>query len=272
MTLDLSDVAVLIPARWQSTRLPGKMLVDILGKPLIQWVYESAIHTFGKERVFILTDHENVVETFKKLGHESACVMTPVECISGSERLSWALRNPLHHIDAKWIIGWQGDEPLLPVEAIFSCLKALKNNPTSSLSTLCTPLKEADFENSSAVKCVSDRHGRALYFSRSPIPNPGWHKNNYEMPKIAKRHVGLYVWSRHFLTQDFPQLTPSALQIAEDLEQLAILEAGFAIQTAFWSDEMPAGVDLAQDVELVKQILKAQLSQNSVKKELKGRV
>lgn len=255
MSLDFSDVAVLIPARWQSTRLPEKMIIDILGKPLVQWVYEAAVEAFGKERVFILTDHEKIKETAIQFAPESACCMTPTDCISGSSRLSWALQFPLKDLKAKWIIGWQGDEPLLPVEAVLRCLQTIKENPNSALSTLCTPIKEEDFENPSVVKCVSDKNGRALYFSRSPIPNPGWHKNRHEMAKITKRHVGLYIWSKDFLTQDFPKLTPSPLQIAEDLEQLGILEEGFSIQTAFWPHEMPIGVDLSQDIESVKEIL-----------------
>lgn len=256
MLPDLENVAVLIPARWESTRLPKKMLVDILGKPLIQWVYEKASCTFGKERVFILTDHENIASAAKEFGAEKSTFMTPVDCVSGSARLSWALQNPLKDLKADWIIGWQGDEPLLPVEAVFKCLESLKNNPSAALSTLCTPLKEVDFENPSVVKCVTDRHGRALYFSRSPIPNPGWHKNRQQVPSIAKRHVGLYIWSRNFLTQDFPKLVPSSLQLAEDLEQLGILEEGYTIQTAFWPNEMPPGVDVEHDVELVTWSLK----------------
>lgn len=252
MTPSLSDVAVLIPARLQSTRLPGKMLASILGKPLIQWVYEIASQTFGKNRVFILTDHENIANVAKDFAAQEQIIMTPVECISGSARLSWALNQPLKNLAAKWIIGWQGDEPLLPIEAIFLCLEALQNNPRCALSTLCCPLHEADFENPSAVKCVTDRMGKALYFSRSPIPNPGWHKNNKSMPLMAKRHVGLYIWSRDFLAQTFPNLKPTPLQLAEDLEQLGILEEGYAIQTAFWSGEMPPGVDLASDLELVR--------------------
>jgi 3-deoxy-manno-octulosonate cytidylyltransferase (CMP-KDO synthetase) len=254
----LPDVAVLIPARWESSRLPGKMLIPILGKPLIQWVYEIAAQTFGRERVYILTDHENIANAARSFGVDSHLVMTPKDCISGSARLSWALQNPLRFLQAQWIIGWQGDEPLLPIEAVFTCLEALKKNPQAALGTLCCPLSEEDFENPSAVKCVSDRHGRALYFSRSPIPNPGWHKNRTSMPKAAKRHVGLYIWSRKFLVDEFQKLQPSPLQLAEDLEQLGILEEGYMIQTAFWPGQMPPGVDVASDVKLVSRRLSAQ--------------
>lgn len=248
-----SKTAVLIPARYASSRLPEKMLKQVAGKPIVQWTYEAACSAFAQEDVHIITDHPDIVRIAQSFGAQ--VWMSPVECESGTERLCWALNHPLRGLDAQWIIGLQGDEPLLPMEAVQAALQELKNFPEAVLSTLSTPIRESDFENPHVVKCVSDRYKRALYFSRSPIPNPGWHKSKASVPLSAKRHVGLYVWQKDFLKNVYSSLTSSQLHQYEDLEQLKLLENGYRIQIASWPDFIEAGIDTYEDLNRAATLL-----------------
>lgn len=244
---------VLIPARMDSSRLPRKMVLPLNGKPLVQWTYETAINAFGKEQVFLLTDSEEIEALARGFGAQ--VLMTPKECENGTARIQWALKNQLKNNSSEIIIGLQGDEPLLPKKALLMLYKVQSEHTDYVMTTLSKPMNPEDFENPSAVKCVSDKKGRALYFSRSPIPNPGWHKNKRQMPIIARHHVGIYTWSRDFLENELSQLEASPLSLAEDLEQLRILEAGYPIYIVSWNESIPPGVDTLEDLKRVQNLL-----------------
>jgi 3-deoxy-manno-octulosonate cytidylyltransferase (CMP-KDO synthetase) len=240
-----SETAVLIPARFASSRLKEKMLHFIAGKPLIQWTYERACEEFASSNIHILTDDLAIYSVAKTFNAQ--VWMTPQECESGTARINWALNHDLNFLQAKWIIGLQGDEPLIDMKAVRLCLKALQDHPDAVLSTLSTPISPTDFQNPNIVKCVSDRYERALYFSRSPIPNPGNHKKCQEMPLRAKRHVGIYIWQKDFIKDSYQRLEPSFLHQSEDLEQLKLLEAGYRIQIAHWPYPIAPGIDTYEE-------------------------
>lgn len=244
---------VFIPARFASQRLPGKMLRQIAGKPLIQWTYENACRAFPSRDIWILTDHSDIYQIARRFG--ANVLMTPENCENGSARIQWALQHDLCDISSDYIIGLQGDEPLLAPQAMIDTLQAITVDPQAVMSTLVAPLDISDFENPSVVKCVYTTQHKALYFSRSPIPNPGWHKQHHSLPPLAKRHIGLYVWRHTFIKKTFYELPVSELQRTEDLEQLRILEAGLTIRIALWPEKLAPGVDIEEDIARVEALL-----------------
>jgi 3-deoxy-manno-octulosonate cytidylyltransferase (CMP-KDO synthetase) len=241
----VDNVVALIPARLAATRLPDKPLIDICGKPMIQWVWERASMAHGVTRVAICTPDIEIAETASRFGAET--VMTSHTHRSGTDRLAEAAIT-LHLADMDIVVNIQGDEPLLDpsgIEKVAALLQGDASLPMSSLSCPCPP---EDFDNPDCVKVVCDRIGNALYFSRSRIPFA-----RKETSNITLQHVGLYAYRASFLKM-YTSLAPAPLEQMESLEQLRAIENGYRIRMAF-ADSAPIGVDTTEDLERVRRIL-----------------
>ena len=254
---------VIIPARFSSARLPGKPLIEINGKPLIQYVYER-VKASSIPQVIVATDDERIAAVVKGFGGEAA--LTSSHHRSGTERVAEVAR----HIESDIVVNVQGDEPLIRSEDINRAIVPFKHDPSIMVTTLIAPLLNgADLYNPHVVKVVVDRDGFALYFSRSPIPYPRKalehagdepHKEIELIQKLDKKelrdswqHIGLYAFRRDFLLK-LTSLPPSALEQWEGLEQLRILEHGHKIKTVVCSSPS-IGIDTPQDVEHFKSLL-----------------
>jgi len=236
------SVVAAIPARWGSTRLPGKPLVSLAGKPMIQHVYERAARAEGVSRVVVLTDDERIATAVAKFG--GACEMTPESCASGTDRIAWAARG----WGADAIVNVQGDEPLVDPAAISRLAMHLLAHPEDGMATLAVPAGAGDLDNPHAVKVVLDRDGFALYFSRAGIPYP---RQEGCVPTL--RHLGLYGYRRETLLL-LAELPASTLERCESLEQLRALENGIRIRVLL-VDSAPAGVDTAEDAARAARLL-----------------
>jgi 3-deoxy-manno-octulosonate cytidylyltransferase (CMP-KDO synthetase) len=242
----MDSVVAVIPARYESTRLPGKPLADLHGKPMIQRVYEQTARASGVDRVLVATDDERIRNAVRQFGGE--VVMTSPKHRTGTDRIAEVARG----LDAKIVVNVQGDLPLLDPEMIDVAVTPLVEDDGVPMSTLQTPIRdEEELRNPNVVKVVSDRDGFALYFSRSPIPF--WRDEQPRGLTLAQRHIGLYVYQRDFLTA-FARLAPTPLEEAEKLEQLRALEWGFRIKVC----EVPEAsieVDTMQDLERARALL-----------------
>ena len=246
--------SVIIPARYASTRLPGKPLLDIAGKPMVQRVYEQACLSQA-DRVIIATDDQRIAEAADLFGAE-VC-MTSEEHESGTDRLQEVV-SQLGLADDHIVVNVQGDEPLIPPAVINQVAANLAKNTEAGISTLAEQIETAAAVfDPNAVKVVMDQHGRALYFSRAPIPycrDGGWDQSTEkELPQTAKyfRHVGIYAYRVAFLNQ-FITWQPSSLEVTEKLEQLRAMENGIAIHVAESCEAIPAGVDTQADLDGVR--------------------
>jgi 3-deoxy-manno-octulosonate cytidylyltransferase (CMP-KDO synthetase) len=241
----MDSVVAVIPARYESTRLPGKPLADLNGKPMIQRVYESTARASGVDRVLVATDDERIREAVRRFGGE--VVMTSPKHRSGTDRIAEAVRQ----VEGQVIVNVQGDLPLLDPAMIEEAVAPLRDDDGLPMSTLQTPIRdEEELRNPNVVKVVSDRDNFALYFSRSPIP---FCRDGVRGPILAQRHIGLYVYQRDFLLA-FARLAPTPLEEVERLEQLRALEWGFRIKMI----EVPEAsieVDTAQDLERARALL-----------------
>lgn len=238
---------VIIPARYASTRLPGKPLADIAGKPMIQHVYERARES-GAQSVTVATDDARVRAACEKFGAKVA--MTSATHRSGTERLAEAIRK-LGLGPDEIVVNVQGDEPLMPPAVIRRTAETLAAHADAVVATVCCPIHDAaEFRNPNVVKVVRDARGYALYFSRAPIPHP---RDGGQPP--AHRHIGLYAYRAGYVAQ-YLQLAPSPHEQAEQLEQLRVLWHGGRI--AVWTtDEAPLlGVDSPEDLERVRRYFK----------------
>ena len=229
-----------IPARYGSTRLDGKPLRLLAGRPLIEHVYQRASEAGHLDRVVVLTDDDRIAAAVDKFG--GTAELTPVECASGTDRIAWAARN--WPGDAA-VVNIQGDEPLIESAAIDRIALHLRQHPGDPLVTLATEAAAGDVQNPDAVKVVLDRRGYALYFSRSPIPYP-------RSPEAATawRHLGIYGYQMAALLS-LAELEPTPLERSESLEQLRALENGIAIRVLF-VDHAWAGVDTMEDLQRVE--------------------
>ncbi len=237
---------IIIPARFASTRLPGKMLRDIAGKTLIQRVYERAIEC-GAESVVIATDDERIQKVAETFG--ATVCMTSKDHICGTDRLAEAVSS-LKFDDDAIIVNIQGDEPLLPVSAVKRAVQGLIDNLKAKVSTLCTPLfDQKSILDPNIVKVVIDKEGYAHYFSRAPIP---WDRENkaLSMNHAYFRHVGLYAYRANLLKQ-YQQWEPSPLEKMELLEQLRILWHNEKIHVSIIEENIPPGVDTESDLNQV---------------------
>lgn len=213
-------VLCVIPARYASTRLPGKPLALIAGKPMIQHVYERAARAAIPSEVVVATDSELVAEAVRNFGGK--VMMTSPEHPSGTDRLAEVA---LSYGDADVIVNVQGDEPMIPPEIIDRLAQAFEDNEDLNMATLKTVMDEADYNNPNAVKVVTDQNGYALYFSRSLLPYP---RNKTADFKVYK-HVGIYAYRRSFLLS-YAAYEPTPLEQIECLEQLRVLENGERIK------------------------------------------
>lgn len=233
-----------IPVRYESTRFPGKPLIEVCGRPMIRWVYEAARAAGLVHEVLFATDDERIREAASAFG--APCVMTGDAPRNGSERVAEALRGR----EADLVVNLQGDEPLMTGEVIDAAIRALRDDPAASLSTVAVRFPEGEsLDDANAVKVVLDGASRALYFSRLPIPylrHPG---------ATHLLHVGIYVFRRAFL-EEYAQLPPSPLERSEGLEQLRALEAGKAIRVVVVDDRL-FGIDVPEDVPRVERALEA---------------
>jgi 3-deoxy-manno-octulosonate cytidylyltransferase (CMP-KDO synthetase) len=246
----------IIPARFQSSRFPGKPLVDLAGKPMIQWVWEQAKKARSLDAVLVATDDARIAKVVRSFGGEA--VMTPVSCATGTDRIALAARKYNPGI----VVNIQGDEPLLPPSLIDQLVTLLLKNPSAAMATLCHPfMDQAEWRNPNVVKIAMDLKGQALYFSRSPIPFPrnvnlGAHghaplRGNSNFAK----HIGLYAYRAWFL-REFTRLKPTPLEKLECLEQLRALENGYAIQVG-WTKHTTIAVDTPRDAAAARKILKS---------------
>jgi 3-deoxy-manno-octulosonate cytidylyltransferase (CMP-KDO synthetase) len=233
-----------IPARWGSARLPGKPLVDLAGKPMIEHVYRRASAARGLERVVVLTDDERIAEAVVGFGGDVE--MTPADCASGTDRIAHAARG----WDADAVINVQGDwliDPA-PVERL---ARHLAEHPEDPVATLAVPAEEADLDEPAAVKVVCDRRGYALYFSRAAIPYPrqGYAAVGREHLAAPLKHWGIYGYRRDALLE-LAALAPTPLESTESLEQLRALENGIPIRVLV-VEGRALSVDTPADVERV---------------------
>ena len=251
---------VVIPARMRSTRLPGKMLADVAGKPLVAWAAERA-KASGAARVVVATDHPDIERAVKALGVE-AC-MTSESHPSGTDRIAEAARK-LGLAPDDIVVNVQGDEPLIDPKLVRRVAGELAGHPDASIATAAHPIRDsASFFNPNVVKVVVDESGYAHYFSRAPIP---WARDLFggvpleALPKRlpqgfpALRHIGIYAYRVRFL-REYASLEPGPLERFEALEQLRALAHGYRITVALWAEPMAPGVDTPEDLERVRRQL-----------------
>jgi len=230
----------IIPARYASTRLPGKPLLSDTGKPLIQHVYEQAQQPAALSALYVATDDRRILDAVHSFGGKA--VMTSPAHRCGTDRIAEAARN----IDADIIVNIQGDEPDIDPAAIDAVVQLLARDPELAIATAATRCWEtAQFLNPHVVKAVVDCRGRALYFSRSPIPGSKVPPATERLPQPFLWHMGLYAYRKSFLMA-YAQLPDSRLEATEELEQLRALEAGHAIGVVV-ADYRPSGIDTPED-------------------------
>lgn len=248
---------VVIPARYASSRLPGKPLQDIAGKPMIQHVWEQACKSSARQ-VVVATDDARIVEACRGFGAE--VLLTRPDHNSGTDRLA-EVAAALGLAPDAIVVNVQGDEPLIPPAIIDQVAANLAANPQAAIATLAEPIDEVDaLFNPNVVKVVSDRNGLALTFSRAPLP---WARNAFAVSREQypgnvpyRRHIGIYAYRAQFL-HDFVAWGPCWLEDTECLEQLRALWHGVRIHVADALQAPPAGVDTQDDLERVRRLLGA---------------
>ncbi len=248
---EIQNFIIVIPARLHSTRLPGKVLADIAGKPMLWHVWSRACSAVGSRQVWVATDTPQIVAAVEGWGGKA--ILTSPECRSGTERIA----SVLHLLDGEFILDVQGDEPLIDPRLLQEMAQRWQVEPVDLLTPVYRITESADLANPNVVKVARAQDGRALYFSRSPIPYQ--RQQPFECwPSAAAcwGHVGVYGFRRRVLEQ-YPSLPESPLEAAERLEQLRFLEAGYAIHT-IETAYRPIAVDTAEDLERVRRIFAAQ--------------
>lgn len=245
---------VVIPARYASTRLPGKPLLDIGGKPMVVRVAERA-KLSGAEEIWIATDHSGVAQAVEAHGF-NAC-MTREDHASGTDRIAEVAASRDWPDDAI-IVNVQGDEPLIEPQLVQEVVRRLTDYSQAAMSTACHPIENAaDMFNPNVVKVVLDAQDYALYFSRAPIPYAREHfrHGGMSLPEgiPAYRHIGIYAYRAGFL-KTFTSLAPAPIETAEALEQLRALWRGYRISVAVTGEAPAAGIDTPEDLEKVRRI------------------
>lgn len=244
----MTKTAIIIPARYGSSRLEGKPLIEVMGKPVIQWVYEKAKQAKLADMVIVATDDQRIYDCVKGFGGEVE--MTSVNHKCGSDRIMEVVSR---HSEISYICNLQGDEPLIKPESIDAVIKNVREDDLADISTLIRVLKdEEEINNPNLVKCVIDKKGFALYFSRSKIP---FERNS----NIATfyGHLGIYGYKRKAL-ESMTTLAQTPLERTESLEQLRALENGMKIKTSV-VDFVPVGIDTKEDLEKFKKIVESKL-------------
>lgn len=244
---------VVIPARYQSTRLPGKPLLDIAGKPMLHHVVERA-RSSAADAVYIATDDERIRQSCQALGDN--VIMTSAAHNSGTDRIEEVARL-LNLGDEDIVVNVQGDEPMIPPQVINQVASDLAGHPDAQICTLYEELTDYDeIMNPHNVKVVANNAGYAMYFSRAPIPFP---RNDpaQDKPDIKyKRHIGIYAY-RVKVLHDFVNWPQSELETIEQLEQLRAMANGIRIHIQKACAEIPAGVDTPEDLEKVRRLMNA---------------
>ena len=263
---------VVIPARFNSTRLPGKPMLLIGGKPMVVRVAEQAARS-GAEQIWIATDHQPIMAAMHEHGFK-AC-MTRADHASGTDRIAEVVAQH-NWADDTIVVNVQGDEPLIPPALISAVAQHLHDHPECAMATACHPIHDEEaMRNPNIVKVVLDKDSNALYFSRAPIPYPrdafmgllspagrdgnpssplgGDGKGQLPANLTVLRHVGIYAYRASFL-RTYSQLAPAAIEHIESLEQLRALWHGYKIGVTITQDAPPAGVDTEADLEVARQL------------------
>lgn len=239
----MNETAIVIPARYGSSRLEGKPLIKVEGKPVIQWVYEKAMQSKLTDIIIVATDDERIFNAVKEFGGNVE--MTSVNHKCGSDRIKEVV---LRHTEISFIVNLQGDEPLIKPESIDEVIRNVKNDAGADISTLIRQITPEEAENPNLVKCVIDNSGFAMYFSRSKIP---FERNAGKASFYG--HLGIYGYKRNALIK-MTELPQSDYEQAESLEQLRALQNGMKIKTSI-VDFVPVGIDTAEDLEKFKRIV-----------------
>lgn len=240
----MSKTAIIIPARYGSSRLEGKPLIKVAGKSIIQWVYEKAMQAKLADLIIVATDDERIYNEVKSFGGEVE--MTSKEHKCGSDRIKEVV---MRHPEISYIVNLQGDEPLIKPESIDAVISDVKHDEDADISTLIRCIEDKDeVENPNLVKCVVDNYGYAMYFSRSKIP---FERNENQATFYG--HLGIYGYKREALIK-MTELPQSSYELSESLEQLRALQNGMKIKTSV-VDFKPIGIDTKEDLEHFKAII-----------------
>ncbi|RME18101.1 MAG: 3-deoxy-manno-octulosonate cytidylyltransferase [Bdellovibrio sp.] len=241
-------IIAVIPARWDSERLPQKPLKGLLGKPLIQWVYEGVSACSQVDECIVATDHEMIYEAVRQFGGQAQ--MTSSQCHSGTDRI-WEVVKECSDVD--WVLNVQGDEPLITAQHLNFFLKELFSGPEFLMGTMAQPLSSVKaLHDPHIVKVLTNQRNQAIYFSRFPIPYSRKEAPRQNLKSL--HHLGVYLFQKDFLGR-FCNTEPSELEKAESLEQLRALDLGVPIQVIRGEFDLH-GVDTPEDLVLVEQILK----------------
>jgi 3-deoxy-manno-octulosonate cytidylyltransferase (CMP-KDO synthetase) len=245
--MTLGKVVVVIPARYGATRLPGKPLVQLAGRPMIERVYERAKLAKTVSRVIVATDDDRILKAVEAFGGEAR--LTRADHRTGTERVAEVAA----HVDGEVFVNVQGDEPLLDPVAVDTAVNALLEEPPAEVATVATPIKTpGDIMDPNVVKTVLDFDSNALYFSRAPIP---WVRDTASKIQVRHlKHLGLYVFQRDALLE-YPTLPQGELERIEQLEQLRWLENGVKIRVAEVEHDA-VSVDVPEDVARVEKLLR----------------
>lgn len=244
-----SKIVGIIPARYGSTRLPAKLLIPVLGKTVLQRTYENTLKCDVLDQVIIATDDQRIYDHASAFGCK--VVMTPLDCPTGTDRLAYVLKAYPSLLDSEVIINIQGDEPCMDPSIINKVAIGLQESSKASMSTAIHHLDPEEAHRTSCVKCVIDKQGYALYFSRSLLPHG--RTGQCQEGVTYYKHVGIYGYRPDFLLR-YVTLPATPLQIAEDLEQLKVLEHGYSIKTVLVS-QPSIGVDTQEDIIKLEKLL-----------------
>ena len=249
---------IVVPARYGSTRLPGKALLDIAGHPMVWWVWQRALASSAAS-VVVATDHEDIASVMRECGADVA--MTKTSHPSGTDRLAEVV-DQRGWSDDEIVVNLQGDEPLMPVENLDQVARELGENPAASIATLAETITDVKaFHDPSVVKVVASAAGNAMYFSRAPIPYPRDITDTALEAKILElglmRHVGLYAYRCGFL-RAYVTWEQAPMERVEALEQLRALHHGAQIRVVEATQPVPAGVDTQKDLDHVRRLLSEQ--------------
>lgn len=250
-----TECVIVIPARYGSTRFPGKPLADLGGKTVIERTVEAALQTSARRPILVATDDERIAKKVREgfSEEEAVPVMTSKNCQTGTDRLAEVVRARfIEELNRRLVIvNIQGDEPFVRAAHLEALMAAMQNETESTLkmATLASPLEASDVEETNVVKVVLDRDGDALYFSRLPIPFARDLERQEQLPRL--RHLGVYAYEANWLLE-MAALPPSPLEEAEQLEQLRALESGTKIRVVQVEDVIPIAIDTPEDLEIAR--------------------
>ena len=250
----LPEFYVVIPARYASTRLPGKPLLDIAGKPMVVWVAERAVES-GAKQVVVATDDQRIYDAVVKRGFQA--MMTKLDHISGTDRIA-EVALAQAWLSESIVVNVQGDEPMIEPTLIIDVASKLAESQSAVMATACYAIQsKADFINPNVVKVVLDENDHALYFSRAPIPYPrDAFASGLELPvdMPAYRHIGIYAYRAGFLKQ-YASIRPAAIEQVESLEQLRVLHKGYKLAVTICENSPATGVDTEADLAYVRKVM-----------------